>query len=141
MNIKEYLSRFHFIDLKVIRLKDLYDDYIRQSESIPGVSFDHIRVSGTKSIEAPFVTWIHKAFDVENEMNELEKELPFLKIEIMSTIDELEDLQCKRILIYRYIDWMSWKEIADKMYYSTATIRRWHDKSLIKLSEMNNEQG
>lgn len=28
--------------------------------TIPGVQFDQIRVSGTRNLEAPFVKWIHK---------------------------------------------------------------------------------
>jgi len=38
------------------------------------------------------------------------------------------------VLIHRYIDWLSWNEISKKMYFSVATVRRWHDKAIKKIT-------
>lgn len=32
--------------------------------------------------------------------------------------------------IMRYLDILTWEEIANKMFYSVATIKRWHNKAL-----------
>jgi DNA-directed RNA polymerase specialized sigma subunit len=32
----------------------------------------------------------------------------------------------ERVLILRYIDWLTWNQIADKMYISRSTVKRWH---------------
>ena len=137
MKVKDYLSRYHYTELKIKRLQEEVNEYIRLANSIPGCNFDAIRVDGTKSLDAPFVKWIHKALDNEQLIGELKKQLPVIKGEIISIIDELEDSQLKRVLIHRYIDWLSWSEIAKKMLYSVATIRRWHEKAIkeIKISE------
>jgi len=48
-------------------------------------------------------------------------------------IDQLEDSKLKMLLIYRYIDWLSWSEIAKNLVYSSATVRRWHVKALAQI--------
>ncbi len=34
------------------------------------------------------------------------------------------------ILIMRYIDWMTWEDIAERLYFSKATIKRKHEKAI-----------
>lgn len=54
--------------------------------------------------------------------------------------DDIADKYCVRsllfsqmILIYRYIDWLSWIEIANKIYCSLASVYRKHNEALEKL--------
>jgi len=128
MNVKEYLSRYHKTIVKIKELEEIVAEYIRLANSIPGINFDQVRIDGTKSLQAPFEKWIIKALDEEAEIDRLKKELPKIKIEIMNLIDSVEDYDLKKVLIYRYIDWYSWNEIAAKMSYSYSTARRLHDK-------------
>lgn len=130
MNVKEYLSRYHNTELKISRLQIEVEEYIRLANSIPGINFDQIRVDGTKRLEAPFEKWIRKALDNENLIVDLKRRLPIIKGEIMSVIDELEDTELRKVLIYRYIDWLSWNEIAAKMFISYSSSRRLHDKAI-----------
>lgn len=134
MTVKEYLSRYYYMKDEIKRIKAEVAEYKRLASSIPGCSFKQLRVDGTKKKEAPFVEWIYKAIEKEEKMNEMVKNLPFVKAEIISTIDQLDDSNLKRVLIYRYIDWLSWSELATKMYCATATVRRWHDKAILKIS-------
>ena len=133
MNVKEYLSRYHNTELKISRLQVEVEEYIRLANSIPGINFDQIRVDGTKSLEAPFEKWIRKALDNEHLIADLKRRLPIIKGEIMSVIDELEDTELRKVLIYRYLDWMSWNEIAVKMFVSFSTLKRWHIKGMEQL--------
>ena len=130
MNVKEYLSRYHQTLVKINDLEQIVAEYIRLANSIPGINFDQVRIDGTKSLQAPFEKWIIKALDEEAEIDRLKKELPKIKIEIMNLIDSVEDYDLKKVLIYRYIDWYSWNEIAAKMSYSYSTARRLHDKAI-----------
>ena len=133
MTVKEYLSRYHKTKVKIELLKQQVEEYIRLANSIPGINFDTIRVDGTKSLKAPFEKWINKTLDNELLIKELERNLPIIKGEIISLIEGLENKQYGMILIHRYIDWLSWRQIADKMFFSSATIRRWHDKALLEI--------
>lgn len=138
MNAKEYLSRYHEAEIKINKLQQMVDEYIRLANSIPGINFDAIRVDGTKNLKAPFEKWILRALDDEAVIVELKRKLPIIKGEIVSLIESLDDSDLKRVLLFRYIDWLSWSEISKKMYYSTATIRRWHDKALLEISRSFN---
>ncbi len=138
MDKKEYLSRYHEAELKIKRLQRLHDEYIRLSFNVPGCNFEQIRVSGSRNLESPHAKWIHKAMDVDYEINQLKTNLFQIKHEILDCISELDNPEYERLLIYRYIDWLNWRDIADKMFYSQATIRRWHDLALeeIKVPEI-----
>ena len=138
MNAKEFLSRYHETEIKISKLQQMVDEYIRLANTIPGINFDAIRVDGTKNLKAPFEKWILRALDDEAVIVELKRKLPIIKGEIVSLIESLDDSDLKRVLLFRYIDWLSWSEISKKMYYSTATIRRWHDKALLEISRSFN---
>jgi len=144
MDVKEYLCRYHVTEEKILKLQQIVTEYLRLANTIPGVNLDQIRVDGTRKLDAPFEKWILKALDDELLIEELKKQLPLIKCEIISLIDELEDKEYKMILIHRYIDWLSWTEISQKLYYSSSKIRRMHDKALEEISVLSKgkvEQG
>ncbi|MDY0373679.1 MAG: hypothetical protein RBQ86_06140 [Candidatus Izemoplasmatales bacterium] len=144
MDVKEYLCRYHVTEEKILKLQQIVAEYLRLANTIPGVNLDQIRVDGTRRLDAPFEKWILKALDDELLIEELKKQLPLIKCEIISLIDELEDKEYKMILIHRYIDWQSWTEISQKLYYSSSKIRRMHDKALEEISILSKgkvEQG
>lgn len=126
MDKREYLSRYHEAEKKIKKLQALHDEYDRLSFNVPGCNFDQIRVSGTRNLEAPFVKWIHQAMEVEYEIDELTKNLEIIKNEILDCISALKNPEYERLLIYRYIDWLNWQDIADKMFISISTLKRWH---------------
>lgn len=144
MDVKEYLCRYHVTEEKILKLQQIVAEYLRLANTIPGVNLDQIRVDGTRRLDAPFEKWILKALDDELLIEELKRQLPLIKCEIISLIDELEDKEYKMILIHRYIDWLSWTEISEKLYYSSSKIRRMHDKALEEISILSKgkvEQG
>lgn len=133
MQIREYLSRYYYTKQKIKLMQEEIEEFIRLANSIPGISFDQIRVDGTKSLKAPFEIWIQKTLDNELLITQLKRKLPTIKGEIICVIDKLEDSKLKRLLIYRYIDWLSWRDIAKNFVYSPSTVRRWHDKALTQI--------
>ncbi|MFH5881207.1 hypothetical protein [Liberiplasma polymorphum] len=137
MQVKDYLSRYHNTKEKIKLLEKEIEEFIRLANSIPGISFDQLRVDGTKSLKAPFEIWIQKTLENEQKITLMKRKLPIIKGEIIGVINRLDDSRCKRLLIYRYIDWLSWDNIAKNLVYSSSTVRRWHEKALsqIALSE------
>ena len=71
--------------------------------------------------------------EVQYEIDELRKNLETIKNEILDCISAIGNSEYERLLIYRYIDWLNWQDIADKMFYSKATIRRWHDLAMVEI--------
>lgn len=139
MDVKEYLSRYHETEIKIKKLQQMVDEYIRLANTIPGINFDAIRVDGTKSLQAPFEKWILRALNDEAAIVELKRKLPIIKGEIIAVIDELEDKELRKLLIYRYLDWSSWQEIADKMFVSISTLKRWHKEALLVIKIMDHD--
>lgn len=105
----------------------------RLSESIPGQSYDGIRVDGTRNLDAPFVKWLMKKADLEQEIKVLEEKLANLKAEIVTCIESLDNEDYKNLLVMHYIKGLPWTEIANRMYVVERTIYRWHSKALKEL--------
>lgn len=60
---------------------------------------------------------------IVRKMNELVEE----KDSLIEFIYNIEDSEVRQIFIYRYLDGLTWKDIGDKMYFGTSTIRMKHD--------------
>lgn len=133
MDKKTYLCRYHNLLEQIEKKKEYIAFCNERSSSIPGQDFTQPRVDHTPSYEAPFVKWILKASDAEAELRKLEEELPKVKAEIENAISKIGDEKLQMILIYRYIDWMTWYEISKKVYWSVASVKRKHEQALREL--------
>ena len=130
MTVVEYLSQIHFIEKKIEQLTIRAAEFERLSFSVPSVSFDRIRVDCARNLDAPFVKWLQKKDEVDDEIKKLKLKAEKLKAEIFALIDQIEDEQCKNILIMRYLNRLSWEQIATEMYMSLSTVKRWHKTGL-----------
>jgi len=141
MDVKEYLCRYHVTKEKILKLQALVDEYIRLANSIPGINFDQIRVDGGKNLQAPFEKWILKALDYELEIIEMTRSLPMIKEQAFKAIEQINDSELERLLVLRYIDWLTWNQIAHEMHISNATVRRRHAQAIEKIRLSRGEQG
>lgn len=130
MTNKEYLSQVYRLELKIKQLKVRSEEFERLSNTVPGSNYDGIRVDGTHNQEAPYVKWIVKKSEVDIKIATLQKELERLKVEILEVIENLENEDHKNVLIMRYLDIQTWEKIAEKLYCSTSTVKRWHGQAL-----------
>lgn len=139
MTAKEYLSQIQKLEYKISRMKLRAEEYQRLSESIPGQNYDGIRVDCTRNHDAPFVKWLMKKADLEQEISVLEEKLANLKAEIMMCIERLDNEDYKNVLVMHYIKGLPWTEIANRMYVVERTIYRWHNNALreIKITNQN----
>ena len=133
MTVKEYFSQVYHLERRITQLKLRSEEFERLSQSVSSPNYGGIRTDGTKSFEAPFVKWIEKKDEVDRKVQALEDKLAKLKVEILATIELLENEDYKNILIMRYLDRLTWEEIASKMFYSEKTVRRWHALALEKI--------
>jgi len=136
MDAKGYLSRYHYLEIDIKHMQDEIAEYKRLANSIPGMSFDALRVDGTKRLDAPYTKWIYSAMEKELQVADMNKQLQTVKCEIIATIDKLESTELKKLLIFRYIDWLCWNEISNNLYVSLSTIKRWHKIALNLLSRV-----
>lgn len=130
MKAKRYLQQIQKLDNYIKRLKAEAEEYERLAGSIPGQNFDRERVDGTRSYEAPFVKWIYKKIEKEEEIEEANKKLLELKSIAESYIAKIDVVEQRLILLHRYFNFHTWSEIASKMYVSIATVYRYHEQAL-----------
>lgn len=137
MTAKEYLSQIQRLEYKISRMKLRAEEYQRLSESIPGQNYDGIRVDGTRNLDAPFVKWLMKKADLEQEIKVLEEKLANLKAEIVTCIENLDNEDYKNVLMMHYIKGLPWEVIADRLYVCRATVFNWNNRALelIKIPE------
>lgn len=133
MDKKTYLCRYHNLLEKIQKKKEYIAFCDERASSIPGQDFTTPRVDHTPSYEAPFVKWIIKAADAKRELETLEEQCGRVKAEIETAISKLGDEDLQMVLIFRYIDWLSWIEISNKIYCSIASVYRKHKEAIEKL--------
>lgn len=130
MDKKTYLCRYHNILEKIEKKKEYISFCEQRASSPPGQDFTIPRVDHTPSNEAYFVRWVFKEIEAQEELEELEKKLVIVKMEIEKAINTVNDEELQMILTYRYIDWLTWDEICGKIYCSLASVKRKHEKAI-----------
>ena len=100
------------------------------ADSIPSPNYDGIRVDHTRRTDAPFVYWIEKKAEVDEQIRNLRARQNVLKGEIMTTIEKLENEEYQSLLVMRYFNFRTWEDIADELCVSIATVYRWHSAAL-----------
>lgn len=130
MTAKEYLSQVYKLDHKIHIMKLEVEEYNRLSLSIPSIDYSRERVDHTPSNESYYAKWIEKAIDKQAEINEKIKELEILKLEVSNEIDKLENENYRMILKYRYINSMTFPDIAKKIFLAESTVKRLHREAV-----------
>lgn len=133
MDKKTYLCRYHNILEKIEKKKQYIDFCNERASSIPGPVYGERINNPSPSYEAPFVRWIYKGIEAEEELEELEKKAGLVRMEIEKAINTIQDEELQMILTYRYIDWLTWDEICGRIYCSISSVKRKHDKAINEL--------
>ena len=130
MTAKEYLYQAY-------RLDDLINSYRRELASLKELSLSvgsqdtsKDSVSVSKDNSARFTRIVDSIVDLETKINNEIENYVAVKNEIHSVIEAVENNDEKLCLRYRYIEFMSWDDIADKMHYELRNVFRLHGKAL-----------
>lgn len=133
MTVKNYLSQLY-------RLDELIKSYQREVCSLKELSLsvgsqdtskDAVCVS--KDNSASFTRIVDKIADLEAKINSEIEHYISVKNEIHSVIEAVADNDEKLCLRYRYIEFMTWEQIADEMDYSVMQVTRIHRRALQKV--------
>lgn len=134
MTAKEFLTSASEMNRQIhdkeIELKSLRD----LASGISGCGFGE-RLSGTKNTDPPFVRYTDKALEPEKEIQNDKCRLSELKYSIGKAIDDLENTNERTVLRYKYLMFLSWKEISTKMGYSKRWVIKLHEKAIQNFSE------
>ena len=125
MTAKEYLSRYHLIN---IRINQKIDQQRQLRELATNISPSS---GGGHSSGA-----VAKIATLEQEINAEIDELIRVKAEIERTVSAVSDERLRLILIARYINCKTFEYIACEMHYSYKQICRLHGKALLRMQDV-----
>lgn len=137
MTEKEYLRSAYRLN-ELIKSEQRELDSLRElSTSLQSQDTSKDRVARSRDGSASFTKTVDKIADLEAEINREIDRYVDLKKEIRRVIDDVSDMDKKMCLRYRYIEFMTWEEIAEKMNYSVMQVTRIHGRALkcVKIPE------
>ncbi len=133
MEAKEYLQQAY-------KLNELIESDIQELDRLRSLTnvalspqISDIPHSKNWNLEAPFVKYVGRIIEMEQKINSEIDRYIVLKNEIRTTISQLENNDEKLLLRYRYILFLTWEEIAEKMNVSMRTVHRLHSNALKNL--------
>jgi len=130
VSVREFLNRPFILNNKIHDKKIKLQCYKELSCSISSPGFEE-HYSSTRNTQAPFIRYLNKIRDLENEIEKDYKKLEELKKEVDDAIDVVEDPMEQMVLRYRYLEFMSVPEISVKMHYSLRWTKRLHSRAIL----------
>ena len=122
-----YLSRYRRLNQRIDRLLEEQSRWREQALKItPTLS----QAPGGGGSGSPIERPMDKVLEIDVEINREIDEMQIARKEIRETLNQLEDESLKLLMEYRYIDGMTWEQIAVKMHYSYMQICRLHGRAL-----------
>ena len=138
---KQYLQQIY-------RCHELLQEHLAEIENLRAMSTSIVtpdltkeRVNSSPCHEAPFVSAVNKLVDLEKTTGSKMAELLDLRAEIREIISPVDNTKQILVLRYRYIDFMRWEDIADKMEYSLKSVYRFHSAALDSVADILTAKG
>ena len=83
---------------------------------------------------SPIERPMDKADELERKITQAIDELADIRMEIEAVLGQLEDDTLRKLMEYRYIDGLTWEQVAEKMHYSWRHTCRLHGEALAKIN-------
>lgn len=122
-----YLSRYRRMSKRIDRLLEEQSRWREMALKITPVLS---QTPGGGESGSPIERPMDKVLEIDAEINREIDELQTVRQEIRAALNQLEDENLKLLMEYRYIDGLTWEQIAVKMNYSYMQICRLHGKAL-----------
>lgn len=131
--VKEYLNGAYYIDKRI----DVLQDELALLESkLYKCTATYGSTGHNSSPQPTFEYTIDRVMQYRDRLNIEIDNLVDKKKEIKSIIYKLEDNKAKLIMEYKYINYLPFETIADRLNYSKRQVLRLHKNSLENLSKM-----
>lgn len=126
-----YLSRYIPLSGRINRmLEEQYRWKCLAMKVTPNLSLTPGVGEGGSPIERP----MEKVEELEEKINQAIDELADIRMEIEDVLGQLEDDTLRKLMEYRYIDGLTWEQVAEKMHYSWRHTCRLHGEALAKIN-------
>lgn len=125
-----YLSRYRRLNQRIDRL---LEEQSRWRERALKITPTLSQAPGGGGSGSPIERPMDKVLEIDVEINREIDAMQTIRQEIRKTLNQLEDENLKLLMEYRYIDGMTWEQIAEKMDYSRQWVTSLHGMALQKI--------
>ena len=143
MTAKEYLSQYKLLSVRLemieANIKATREERLTLSSSWPDGQPHGTKVGDPTSQKAIELISLLEVY--ETEQRQLQSMLWSKRIEIIEAIGKVTDPDCYKLLTLRYIDMLTWEQIASRMGYSYPWVAsHLHSKALCLIREIMEEK-
>ena len=128
MSAREYLNRAYKLDYrinsKLSQIQNLNDLATKVTSGY------NERIGSGLGNAARIQDVISKIIDLESEINADIDALVDIKAEIMALVKKVTDIDCQLILEMRYLNYLSWEQIAVDLNYSIHHVYKIHNLAI-----------
>ncbi|WP_100065125.1 RNA polymerase sigma factor [Miniphocaeibacter massiliensis] len=132
---KDILRGFNYLEEEIRRKESRLQYLERRIEDLKVPRAIRLRDMPKDNDYRMFDDYIDSYLDEINELINFIKTSKETKRKIEKAIDSIDDCDMKRLLKLKYIDGMTIREIAEKLYLSERTIKRKHRLAIGQLDE------
>jgi DNA-directed RNA polymerase specialized sigma24 family protein len=129
MTVREYLGQAYRLQQRIRLHQEELGNLRTLAASVGSPGFEE-HYNPNRPTDAPFVKTLDKIWEKEKKTNDELCLLLQLRDEIQSVIDQVENMDERLVLTYRYLKGYTWMQIGDELAADERTIRRWHDRAL-----------
>lgn len=129
MTVREYLGQAYRLQQRIRLHQEELGNLRTLAASVGSPGFEE-HYNPNRPTDAPFVKTLDKIWEKEKKTNDELCLLLQLRDEIQSVIDQVENMDERLVLTYRYLKGYTWMRIGDELAADERTIRRWHDRAL-----------
>lgn len=126
-----YLSRYRRLNERIDRL---LEEQSRWREMALKITPTLSQTPGGGESGSPIERPMDKVLEIDEEINREIDELQIVRQEIRAALNQLEDENLKLLMEYRYIDGLTWEQIAVKMNYCWRQVCRKHGQALTQIT-------
>lgn len=127
----QYLSRYRRLNQRIDRL---LEEQSRWRERALKITPTLSQAPGGGGSGSPIERPMDKVLEIDEEINREIDTLQTIRQKIRETLNQLEDENLKLLMEYRYIDGMTWEQVAVKMNYCWRQVCRKHGQALTQIS-------
>lgn len=126
-----YLSRYRRLNERIDRL---LEEQSRWREMALKITPTLSQTPGGGESGSPIERPMDKVDELERKITQAIDELADIRMEIEAVLGQLEDDTLRKLMEYRYIDGLTWEQVAEKMHYSWRHTCRLHGEALAKIN-------
>lgn len=126
-----YLSRYRRLNERIDRLLEEQSRWRERALKITPVLS---QAPGGGESGSPIERPMDKVLEIDAEIKQEIDELQTVRQEIRAALNQLEDESLKLLMEYRYIDGLTWEQIAVKMNYCWRQVCRKHGQALTQIT-------